>query len=81
MANEGLQESPTKNIIILVVTVTGQGDTPKYNPTSQKNKVNIIYTIRCNIDNINIFNNKASMSDVYIYINIYIEIITYSILA
>ena len=28
VANEGLQGSPTKNIIILVVTVTGRGDNP-----------------------------------------------------
>ena len=28
--NEGLQRSPTKNIILLVVTVTGQGDNPTY---------------------------------------------------
>ena len=30
VANEGLLGSPTKNIIILVVTVTGQGDNPMY---------------------------------------------------
>ena len=30
VANEGLSGSPTKNIIILVVTVTGGGDNPKY---------------------------------------------------
>ena len=29
MANDGLQGSPTKNVIILVVTVTGRGATPK----------------------------------------------------
>ncbi len=30
VANEGLYGSPTKNVIILVVTVTGRGDNPKY---------------------------------------------------
>ena len=30
MANEGLQESPTKNTTILVVTVTGRGQHPMY---------------------------------------------------
>ncbi len=29
LANEGLQESPTKDVIIPVVTVTGRGVTPK----------------------------------------------------
>ncbi len=30
VANEGLQGSPTKHVIILVVSVTGRGDNPKY---------------------------------------------------
>ena len=30
MVNEGFWGSPTKNIIILVVTVTGQGDNPMF---------------------------------------------------
>ena len=30
MANEGVEGSPTKNMIMLVVTATGQGDNPRY---------------------------------------------------
>ena len=32
VVNEGLQGSPTENVIILVVTVTGRGATPKVYP-------------------------------------------------
>ena len=30
VANEGVEGSPTKNMIMLVVTATGQGDNPRY---------------------------------------------------
>ncbi len=41
VANEGLQGSPTKNVTILVVTVTGQGDNPWQPAPSWENRKSV----------------------------------------